>query len=221
MARGGPVFLAVILLVALALGYAWTRFGTRPTARRGLLALGLSLAVVGVGVALERSGPRGAAVFPPFPDYYRGWLALDRLSGSQGSRVAYAGTNIPYYLFCKGLRNDVRYTNINAQRDWLMHDHHAAAIRAGAPNWPDPRPGWDRLEQDRAAWLANLRAAGIELLFVTRANPGEGRNNPDPADPLGFPVERRWADSLPGDFEPVYGAREGDPLVRIYRLRSP
>ena len=60
----------------------------------------------------------------------------------------------------------------------------------------------------------------MDFLVVTRANPGEGSHYPNPSDPLGFPLEREWADTHPEVFEAVYGLVEGDPRFRVYRLKS-
>lgn len=157
--------------------------------------------------------------FPPFRDFYRGWMALDRASGPAGTRVAYAGTDIPYYLMGAGLRNEVRYVNVDGRHGWLMHDYHRAAVAdgTGPATWTYPRPGWDRLHPDYDAWLAALRDEGIRLLVVTRANPANGPHIP--ADSANFPVERQWADGHPDDFVPLYGAADGDTLFRLYRVR--
>jgi hypothetical protein len=157
--------------------------------------------------------------YPPFADFYRGWRHLDFEAGPSGARVAYAGTNIPYYLLGERLRNDVRYINVDAHRNWLLHDYHHEASERGNGRWPNSRPGWDRLEPDFAAWLENLDAERIELLVATRVNPEEGRHNV--ADSEGFPIERVWADSHPERFDVLYGAKERDPWFRLYRLRRP
>jgi hypothetical protein len=143
-------------------------------------------------------------------------MVLDRASGPAGARVAYAGTNIPYYLMGVGLRNEVRHVNVDAHRDWLLHDYHRDAVRngRGPATWPYPRPGWDRFHPDYAAWRENLRAEGIQLLVVTSVDPFNGPHNV--ADREKFPVERVWADAHPEVFEPVYA----DPLFRLYRVRS-
>ena len=89
----------------------------------------------------------------------------------------------------------------------------------GKGDWPDPRPGWDRVHPDYDAWLANLRAERIQILVVARVNRLEGPHNV--ADPTGFPIERRWAESHPEVFQPLYGVAEDDPEMRIYRVRRP
>ena len=128
--------------------------------------------------------------------------------------MAYAGTNIPYYLLGAGLRNEVRYVNVDGHRDWLMHDYHRDAMARGEPTWPNSRPGWDRAQPDFQAWLANLQAEGIQLLVVTRVNPAEGPHNVADADR--FPIERGWAESHPEFFEPLYGvARTGSVLPAV------
>ena len=50
-------------------------------------------------------------------------------------------------------------------------------MKHGQGNWPNSRPGWDRMEPDFPAWLDNLEAEGIQLLVVTRVNPAEGAHN--------------------------------------------
>ena len=65
-----------------------------------------------------------------------------------------------------------------------------------------------RVGQDSAglqAWLDNLDAEDIQFLVVTRVIPAEGPHNV--ADSENFPIERRWADSHPDRFEPLYGAK--------------
>lgn len=219
-ASGMLDILAPAATAALAV-QAWSRWrrGLRGAATwtTALVALGLT-----AGVGLWRTSAFGGDArllfFPSFPDFYRGWMELDARSGPSGSRVAYAGTNIPYYLMGAGLRNEVRYVNVEGPPGWLMHDFHRLARTGGRGEWPNSRPGWDRERPDYDAWLENLRAEGVQLLVVTRVNPGEGAHNV--ADAEGFPVERGWADAHPEVFEPLYGPREGDPWFRLYRVRS-
>jgi hypothetical protein len=216
----GLVAVLSLSLLALQAARFWGRAGAR--GRRWVRAA-LATIVLGVSAGLVVY-PWGAdarqVFFPRFPDYYVGWLELDLRSGPRGVRVAYAGTDLPYYLMGVGLRNDVRYVNIDAHRGWLLHDYHRETRRAGsqAATWGHPRPGWDRAHPDYDAWLANLRAEGVQLLVVTRANPDEGPYNP--ADAEGFPIERVWADAHPEAFERVYGFAPYDPLFKIHRVRS-
>ena len=209
----GPKLL--IGLGAFLTAWAIRRAIASPTSKRKSLAFG---ATVGhLGLAMVLLFPWGLSesqrFYPFFPDYAEGWRRLEVLATPGGSRIAYAGTNLPYYLMGTGLRNEVRSVNVDRHRGWLLHDYHREAIRRGEPTWPLPRPGWDRVEPDYPSWLANLEAEGIELLVVAKADPREGPHNI--ADREGFPVERRWADAHPEVFTPLYL----DPLFRLYRFR--
>lgn len=223
ISRQSVVAAAFPVALALLSAAFWEYFRKRPNPTRLGVAVGATLALAAYGVLSAPSLPAtryGPAMFPPsFPDYYRGWIELDQRSGAGGTRVAYAGTNLPYYLMGSGLRNDVRYVNVDRHRDWLLHDYHREAVREGHPNWPTSRPGWDRLHPDYAAWLENLRAEEIQILVVCRANAAEGPHNV--ADAQSFPIERQWAESHPESFVPLYGVVEGEREFRIYRLRTP
>ena len=203
----GPILVLVAAMVAARL---IGRLIERPSPGGWLKAAGAAaaLAVAGIGTANPPTSLPIHEFYPPF-DYFGAWVALERRCGPGGARVAYAGTNIPYYLMGIGLRNEVRYVNVDAHRGWLLHDYHRAAVARGEPTWPTPRPGWDRLRPDRDAWLANLRAEGVRFLFVARVDPREGEHNV--ADREGFPIERRWAD---GAFDLLYAT----PVARIYEI---
>ncbi len=206
-----------ILATAILVSWAWCHGWTRGRAAIALAGTAALLALGYADVWLEGE-PERFVSYPAF-DFYVGWQQLEAASGPKGSRVAYAGTNIPYYLFGKGLRNEVRYVNVDGNRDWLLHDYHRRAMEGGAGAWPNPRPGWDRSAPDFSAWLRNLDAEGTQLLVVTRVNPAEGSHNV--ADRDGFPIERGWAESHPERFELLYGGRENDPWFRLYRVRRP
>lgn len=179
-----------------------------PGAAAGLAVLGQSLILV------TRGADAVVFRFPYFPDYLPGWADLDSRLGRSSARIAYAGTNLPYYLMGPDFRNEVRYINVDAHPGWLLHDYHRAAAAFGQPEtWRDTRPGWDRLRPDYDAWLANLEAGRIQLLVVTKANAAEGWHNV--ADREGFPIERSWADSHPDRFVRLYS----DPLFRLYAIR--
>ncbi len=216
------------LLIYLAMGacavmtvWSLSREG-RPFHRKSVRGAILVVATSGlVGLATLASGVVGADPrqhhYPSYPDFLAGWLQLEARSGTGGTRVAYAGTNIPYYLFGTHLRNDVRYVNVDHHVNWLLHDYQRAAQAQGKPLWPNSRPGWDRIQPSYQDWLENLRSNRISLLVVTVVNSGEGSHNV--ADAEKFPIERRWADSHPDDFEILYGAAERDRFFRLYRLR--
>jgi hypothetical protein len=205
-------------LVALVSAWAWRTLIERPTTRAWVRAA--LAAIILVASAWVHRYPWGtdarARFFPLFPEYVRGWRELDLRAGPDGARVAYAGNDLPYYLMGVGLRNEVRYINVDSHRDWLLHNYHRAAGPDEPVLWAHPRPGWDRIHADYESWLANLRAERIQLLVVNRVNPDEGPHNI--ADASGFPIERVWADAHPESFELLYGALEHDPQFRLYRL---
>ena len=133
---------------ALLVAWALTRSSKkRPERLRsvgiGMIAAGGMLLLAALDTGAIGTDPR-LLIYPGFPDFYRGWQNLESRSGPAGVRIAYAGTNIPYYLMGGGLRNEVRYVNVDGHRDWLMHDYHRAAVARGEPTWPNSRPGWDR-----------------------------------------------------------------------------
>ncbi len=72
------------------------------------------------------------ATFPIAP-LARAWDRLDRLAGSRSARIAYAGTNLVYYLMGRWQRHDVVYVNIDAHRGWRLHDYHREAIARRRP----------------------------------------------------------------------------------------
>ena len=130
--------------------------------------------------------------------------------------MAYAGTNIPYYLLAIGLRNEVRYVNIDRHRDWLMHDYHRQALSAGRE--PGRIPGRVGIGLTRLSGVARQpRGRRDSASGRDACQPAEGAHNV--ADSDNFPIERQWADSHPERFEPLYGQRENDPWFRLYRMR--
>lgn len=211
-------------LGSLGAAWLWSRWTRQRRWGPLVMAAVATIALVATAAAGLEFGVGGSAivrpterVFPYFREYNEAWLALDRATRHHPSRIAYAGTNLPYYLMGKDLRNDVRYVNVDDHPGWLMHDYHLSARERGDPVlWNTPRPGWDRIHPDLAAWLENLRNAGIEFLVVARANPVDGPFNI--ADPEQFPIERVWAEALPGLFQPLYGVDPPDPEMRIYRF---
>ena len=98
--------------------------------------------------------------------------------------------------------------------------YHRNAAEVGLPTtWPNPFPGWDRMNPDYDAWLANLRAAGIEILVVTRVNVEEGSQNA--ADKELFPIERIWADRHPAIFPPIFGHDTPGSRIKIFQVIPP
>jgi hypothetical protein len=149
--------------------------------------------------------------FAPQIGYTGGWLALEDLS-KRPLRVAYAGTNLPFYLFGSRLQNQVRYVNINRYGDYLMHDYHRLFVSRGEPLATSSTPDWDRREADEGAWLQNMRDQRIDLLFVGLVNRAGGKHNVN--DEAGFPIERTWADRHPELFQQIHA----DAATRLYAV---
>jgi hypothetical protein len=223
-----PVRLASMVLVlsvglgALVISWLWARALARPGPARVVPAVLASAGLfVGLGLVIHAQTPPVRRALPGFRDYIPAWLALRSITPKQppGLRIAYAGTNLPYYLMGDSLQNDVSYVNIDSHRDWILHDYHRTAGDRGEPSiWATPRPGWDRIRPNFDAWLENLRAARVQILVVARANRDDGLFNL--ADAESFPIERVWADSHPELFTPIYGVAENDREMKIYRVRD-
>lgn len=206
-------------LLALVAALAWASAHRLPSPGRWLRAVIATAATVAMPCAVVWGQIKD--VRPAFPTaaLARAWDRLDRLAGPRRARIAYAGTNLVYYLMGRWQRHDVAYINVDAHRGWRLHDYHREALAQGAPNWPTPRPGWDRLHPDYRAWLASLIAERIDFLFVARPDPDDGRFNI--ADQAGYPIERVWADAHPEAFTLVYGPADRERNARIYRVHAP
>ena len=147
--------------------WGWSRVGARSRRRfrnQAISVVGLLGLLILCAFDTGAPGTDSRFLFyPAFRDFYPGWLNLEARSGPSGARVAYAGTNIPYYLFGSGLRNEVRYINVDRHRDWLLHDYHQAAISQGQPTDPfGRRVRISRQTIDR--WIRDWRAGGFDAL---------------------------------------------------------
>jgi len=127
----------------------------------------------------------------------------------RGRHIAYAGSNLPLPLWGWGLENRVRYVNIAGKLTDVLHD-----FRGVPGERPSAEPAPERAAPDRAAWLANLAAAGTDALFVARLYPEVAPSMPHDAE--GFPTERAWADALPARFRLAFAT----PEVRLYDVRD-
>jgi 4-amino-4-deoxy-L-arabinose transferase-like glycosyltransferase len=119
------------------------------------------------------------------------------------STIAYAGNNAPYALLGRQWQNRVLYVNVNGALDHVFHDFFAECRTRGrcppADATMKPTIIWRR--PDLRTWLANLERAGADHLFV--AVMGQAERRTIPHDSEGYPIERRWADSMPEIFKPV------------------
>ncbi len=218
-----PTALPLSLSIAAAAALQWI-----PRAR--WLAAGMLIAAGGylsVGPALLTFDEQPALRFYPRAGFAArllpGWQTLERSVPSAGARIAYAGTNLPYYLLGVGQRNHVEYVNINDHPDWLPHDYHRERLRRGQAGLAaTPWPQWSRSIADYDAWMANLRSHRIDFLFIARENL-HGRLDPAPGTLPPFPIERTWADAHPESFVdlgPFEYPIDTVPWVRVYRLAA-
>jgi hypothetical protein len=219
----GQPYLAVrlgLFVASLALARLWSRAAGGRAALGYLAAAGTTAGVLlGFGAWMWWGVGASRATYPMF-EYFDAWTRLDLASGSRGTRVAYAGTNLPFYLMGKGLRNEVFYVSVDDKQGWLLHDYHRdAVLRGGTAVWETPRPGWDRLHPSFSHWVENLRRQRIRILVVARANRYDGAYNL--ADEEGFPIERVWADAHPEWFVPIFGVSPIDPRIKVYSVRLP
>ena len=125
----------------------------------------------------------------------------------EGAHFAYAGSNLPFPLTGRDLRNRVSYANVSLGVDARAHDFPASE------NAKTAEPVIYRQGARYDAWLQNLRKLGVDRLFVSTLFPIVATNME--SDPEGFPVERSWADSHPETFQPIYQ----NESVMLYRVR--
>ena len=153
--------------------------------------------------------------------------------------IANTGNNVPYPLFGEHLTNRVYYVNIDRHRDWRFHDYERAHRHHQADD-PEPaqplatpsglllpiersrtsqidavRPRYERWSGLRDAWIDNLKARGVNWLFVTVLSPYEMDDNWH--DPRGFPIEAAWARADSAAFTLVFN----NSRVRIFAVHPP
>jgi hypothetical protein len=211
-----PLVVGRVVLL-LAIGGAILAMALPTGGRRRPVALTLAGVVLAAGLAFRVRqsfiAPVALRFYPVWREggFLDGWLRLESAS-TAGGRVAYAGTNLPYYLFGIGLRNDVRYVNITADTGFRMHDYHRRFAERGEGLAANSTPDWDRREPDESAWLRNLRERRINLLFIGLTNRAGGLHNIHDGD--GFPIERTWADRRPDVFRLLHA----DRATRVYAV---
>jgi hypothetical protein len=124
------------------------------------------------------------------------------------ARVAYTGTNLAFPLAGERLSNDVRYVNVAGAPGDHLHDF-------GPPGDGTAEPAPYRRGARADLWLANLRAARTEVLFIAALYPGVRRNIDVDRD--GFPTERAWADARPDVFRLLHSSA----AARVYSVTRP
>jgi len=189
-------FLAALALLAAGalLEIAWRRWQAWERAPRlraalarwgGLAAAGLvAVAAVPLGGIVAKYQAVKLAKQP-------GPLALERLAGPDGARVAYAGFNQPYHFFGSRLQNDLEIVP------------RSRALDARTYSWgSDLADPWDDSGPYRR-WRGNLERLDIQLVVVFKS---------PWADP-----EQRWIVHHPDDFQLAYA----DAKTEIWRFLPP
>jgi hypothetical protein len=215
-----PLALAVLgSVVEQPTGERWAALGAGAVAAvifpRARALLPLRLGADGrAWVAAAVLGALGVALLPVREPAYAMGDELDDAwawvrANVRGARVAYTGNNLPVPLAGRALENDVRYVNVAGGPDDRLHDFARRAPRA----WADPEPAPYRDGARYDVWLANLRAARRDVLFVAALFPEVRATIAADAD--GFPVERAWADA----HADVFTLRYASPAARVYGVR--
>lgn len=170
----------------------------------------------------------GSTVSDSAGEHYVDWFRKSRDhitfidENYEGVTIAFCGSNrtLPYYG--RTLSNKVRYVNVNRGRDRLFHDHVFQFDEDETPLLED-RNGvaYYRRHKHYPAWIANLDAAGVDLLIVDQLVPWnrpeikKDRMNKYVCDQQYFPIESIWAERHTEKFKRVYAS----PIVRIYEIR--
>jgi hypothetical protein len=196
--------------IGLAAGFAYRQgrpLLARIPARVARLAAVAAALVLFAALAADarRAAGRdpGYAVGDEIDEAWR-WLRANVRDG----RVAYTGTNLAFPLAGEGLANRVAYVNVAGAPGDRLHDF-------GSPGDGTPEPAPYRRGASADAWLANLRAARAQVLFVAALYPIVRRTID--ADGEGFPIERAWADARPATFHLRYASA----AARIYAVEAP
>ena len=163
-------FLGVVALGALLERRWWRGRGQapclRPWARWAVAAGTVAVAAVPLGWVVGTYQKEKFARLP-------GPLALERLAGPRGARVAYAGYNQPYFFFGSRFQNDLQIVPRNRRLDAQFY-HWGMEVT-------DPY-----VEGAYRRWWDALRERGIEYVVVIRTEWEE--------------PERRWVSRRTEDF---------------------
>jgi hypothetical protein len=198
------------IAVVTALGWALLR--GRPALQLGLLG---AIVAATFGYSVSRCSTDGCEWLNlsqfTRPTMFDGWTWVDQ--HATNSTIAYTGNNIPYRLLGPTFDRRVYYVNIDRHFEWLYHNYDRAERRQDNFKPPDvPNPPYPRLRGFRDAWVANLKRAGVDYLFISRLAPllmDDNWHNDE-----GFPVEEDWAKADPKMFSLVYA----NPEVKIYAV---
>jgi hypothetical protein len=120
-----------------------------------------------------------------------GPLALERLAGPDGARVAYGGMNQPYFFFGSRFQNAVEIVPRNRDLEARYYDW---GSRLGQPY---------EVESSYRRWRSSLDRLGIDYVVTVRS---------EWEDP-----ERRWITHRQDEFSLAYS----HPTVDIWRVTRP
>jgi hypothetical protein len=180
--------------VALALSPALRGFALRRWRELALAAV--ASALLGAPLLTEfRVSDRGRALAREFTVHMTstrffagGWEWLDEHGGTGNVAAVHSPNNyFVYPAMGPRLERDVRYVNVNR-----------ADLR-NAVDYPQCQP---RVDPSPQAWVANLAKMRIRWLHLSRY------------PQFDFPMERRWADSMPG----LFALRYADSTNLIYEF---
>ena len=187
-----------VLLVALALSPG-LRQRLRVHARTVAAVAVLAALLLAPALAAFRIADRGRAFAreeltahqTPASQFAPGWQWLDR-SGGDGT-VALVSSPMSHFVYpAMGPHLERRVVAVNIN----------AADHAQAVEYPGCQP---RVDPDPAAWMANLRRAGVRWVYLNRASGFQ------------FGIENRWAEERPREL----ALRFSDENNRIYEVVRP
>ena len=231
-----PRFVSWFVALAMIMALAFRFMGSRVQSVVPAAGLVCGAAAAGLAIGAERwCAPYTCDYLQTtLPDiranYLYGWRWMDEHVAH--ATVAYTGINLPYPLIGKQLTNRVYYVNIDEHRGWRFHDYARNRRRIPLEDGPlarasgelQPaterdraagealRPRYERMSGSRQAWVGNLKALGVDRLFVAALSAYEIDEQWHNAG--GFPIEDEWARSDPDAFQLTYE----NPQVRIYSI---
>lgn len=142
-----------------------------------------------------------------------GWGQVEKYSEGRSVRIAYAGTNLPYYLYGNSQKNHVCYVNVNEFSESLPHDYHFRRLASKQTELSEtPWPQWHRRNASYQQWLDNLRRQDIELVFVSVENRHAQAGIQTESE---FPLEWEWAKQHPEAFNVLFR----DRFVWLFQLK--
>ncbi len=181
----------------------------------------ISITAATVSLILLVAGINGALAYHREHkyDWYRAfpvgaaWAQLDKMTEGDSLTIASVGNERAYGLFGTRLRHNVITVNVSGGNELGFHDYWRSARREGLAPAITDRPQWHRENGNAETWIANLREAGVDLVFATTLEPMA--RTVMAYDSLGFPPEVGWAESRPDIFRIKYANSQ----VRIFALK--